>query len=195
MSATEAVAIDETENGHSERKWRRRSLWALAILMPAAFVVMSYRPIMLLLNTKDLIARDVKPGSATRFGGSDWRLEAMLTISDTGSAQLPDNAVPIFVDYMVTIVDPDLERLWTDCRIRLVDAHGRSWFPSSISIFPPSDDRTNCGSAIFSKASTGDTLKIRETFIVPKDAIATIQATLSLGSERPYYLRFLRPSS
>jgi hypothetical protein len=41
----------------------------------------------------------------------------------------------------------------------------------------------------------GDKLKIRETFMVPKDAIATIQAAVGVGSERPYYLRFQRPES
>jgi hypothetical protein len=30
---------------------------------------------------------------------------------------------------------------------------------------------------------------------VPKDAIATIQAAVGVGSERPYYLRFRRPES
>jgi hypothetical protein len=82
MSAIEA-------NPGSERTWRRRCLWALLVLLPAAIAETSYQPAMALLGSKDFMARDVASDEEVRFGGSDWRLDAMLTTSDTGRAKLP----------------------------------------------------------------------------------------------------------
>ncbi|HEU4986516.1 MAG TPA: hypothetical protein VFT89_05560 [Rhizobiaceae bacterium] len=192
MSASEAAAIESVESGPSERRWRRRSLWALLILVPATLALNSYTPVKWLLAAKDLFPRDVEPGSVMQFGGSDWKLEALLTTKDTGSAKLPENAVPVFVDFTVTIGDPDLERLWLGCQIALEDARGRAWLPTSLRILPYSEEWMTCNSATFSGAAAGDKLKVREVFVVPEEAIPTIQPTLGLGSERPYYLRFLR---
>jgi len=47
-----------------------------------------------------------------------------------------------------------------------------------------------CTSAIFSGAKSGDTLNLRETFLVPKDATKTIRPTVGLASERPHFLLF-----
>jgi hypothetical protein len=63
-----------------------------------------------------------------------------------------------------------------------------------VSILPPADDQTSCSSAAYSGAKAGDTLKIRETFVVPKEALASVRAVLGMSSERPYYLRFDRPA-
>ncbi|TKT69693.1 hypothetical protein [Aquamicrobium sp. LC103] len=194
MSAAETLQHGVVETGAAEKKWRRRSLWALTILLPAAIAFSGYDQVSLLLRGNDLIARDAKVGTDVTFGGSDWRLEAMSTLNDTSSLRLPEGAVPIFVDYTVKVGDPDLERLWMGCRITLVDAGGRSWLPTSVRLLPSSDEQMTCNSAVFSGAKTGDTLKIREAFLVPEDAVATIRPTLGLGSERPYYLRYLRPS-
>jgi len=53
----------------------------------------------------------------------------------------------------------------------------------------PGDVQT-CTSAIFSGAKSGDTLNLRETFLVPKDATKTIRPTVGLASERPHFLLF-----
>ncbi|MBA1141461.1 hypothetical protein [Mesorhizobium neociceri] len=47
-----------------------------------------------------------------------------------------------------------------------------------------------CISAIFSGAKTGDTLNLRETFLVPKEATKSIRPALSVASERPHFLLF-----
>ena len=127
----------------SELIWRRRCLWGLLILLPAVIAEISYQPAMALLGSKDFMARDVASDEEVRFGGSDWRLDAMLTTSDTGRAKLPANAAPVFVDFSVRVGDPDLEKLWQGCRIRLVDRDQRSWSPSYVSILPPADDQTS----------------------------------------------------
>ena len=112
----------------------------------------------------------------------------MLT-TDANSGKLPANAAPVFVDMSVTVGDPNLESLWLGCKVRLVDSGGRSWSPTYVDILPSLDDRTNCNSAAYSGAKPGDTLKIRETFMVPKEALTSVRAVVGVSSERPYYLR------
>jgi hypothetical protein len=184
--------IAEDRSG-TERKWRRRALWALVVLLPAVIVETSYGSVRTFLGDKDLIARDVAWGSAAHFGGSDWQLTDLRTA--LGMEGLPANAVPVLADFTVTVGDPDMQKLWVGCKIFLTDAAGRQWTPTAaISLRAPADVMI-CASAAFSGAKKGDKLKVRETFLVPKDAIATIQAAVGVGSERPYYLRFRRPES
>jgi hypothetical protein len=192
MTAIEAGPL-AAETMQPEKKWRRLSLWAIVLLLPAVIAEVSYQPAKALLDGNDVVARDVAAGAETRFGGSDWRLDAMLT-TDAGADKLPANAAPVFVDFVVRVGDPDLEKLWLGCRIRLVDAGGRSWSPTYVNVLPSSDDLKACISAAYSGAKAGDTLKIRETFLVPKDALGSVRPTVGVSSERPYYLRFERPA-
>ena len=191
MSAIE-VGSPAAEAAPSEKKWRRLSLWALAVLLPATIAETGYQPAKALLQGDDLIARDVASGDEQHFGGSDWRLDAMQT-TDAGAGKLPAEAAPVFVDFSVTVGDPDLEKMWLGCKVRLVDASGRSWSPTYVDVLPALDDRTSCSSAAYSGAKAGDTLKIRETFLVPKEALTSVRATVGVSSERPFYLRFERP--
>jgi hypothetical protein len=177
----------------TERKWRRRALWALIVLLPAVLIETGYESALTFLRDKDVIARDVVWGSTSHFGGSDWQLTDLRAA--LGMDGLPADAVPVLADFTVTVGDPDLQKLWIGCKISLVDATGRQWTPSSaVSLRAPADVKS-CASAAFSGAKAGDRLKIRETFLVPKDATATIRVAVGVGSERPYYLRFQRPES
>jgi hypothetical protein len=177
----------------TERKWRRRALWALIVLLPVAIAETSYESVIRLLGNKDLVARDVAWGSTAHFGGSDWRLTDLREA--LGMEGLPANAVPVLADFAVTVGDPDLQKLWLGCKIFLVDAAGRRWSPTSSVWLRAPADVMGCASAAFSGAKAGDRLKIRETFLVPKDAVASIRAAVGLGSERPYYILFQRPES
>jgi hypothetical protein len=195
MHAVDTMSHGRIAEGRSgtERKWRRRARWALVVLQPAVIVETSYGSVRTCLGNNDLIARDVAWGSAAHFGGSDWQLTDLRTT--LGMEGLPANAVPVLADFTVTVGDPDMQKLWVGCKIFLTDASGRQWTPTAaISLRAPADVMI-CATAAFSGAKKGDRLKIRETFMVPKDAIATIQAAVGLGSERPYYLRFQRPES
>ena len=51
----------------AEKKWRRLSLWALAILLPATLAETGYQPAKALLAGDDLIARDVAAGDTGAF--------------------------------------------------------------------------------------------------------------------------------
>jgi hypothetical protein len=188
-AAGEAISADDRR---AERRWRRLSLAALVLLLPAAYAVMSWQSITSLLANEDLVARDVAWREPVQFGRSEWRLVDLRAA--LGMEGLPENAVAVLADFSVKVGNPDLQNLWLGCRIALTDAEGRSWLPSPVGLRLP-DDVMGCNSAIFSGAKTGDVLKVSETFLVPKDATTTIRPTVGLGSERPYFLRFARPPS
>jgi hypothetical protein len=174
-----------------ERRWRRRSLVALVLLLPAALAEMSWTSVIALLSNEDLVARDVAWGSSARFGGSDWRLADLK--GGKGLAGLPANAVAVEADFTVTVGSADLQNLWSRCKLMLVDAESRLWLPAALPGVRLPDGAMSCNSAIFSGAKPGDVLKISETFTVPEDATKVVRPAVGLGSERPYYLRFDRP--
>lgn len=188
-----AQRIDEVGNKRtpSERRWRLRSLLALIVLIPAALAVMSYDSVKELLGNRDFFAKDIAWGSKARFGGSDWQLTDLRAA--LGRADIPPEVVPVLVDLTVTVGEADLKTLWLSCRVMLIDGAGRRWLPTAAVSFRQTDDAMTCNSAIFSDAKSGDALKIRETFLVPKDATATIRPAVGVASERPTFLLFQRP--
>lgn len=181
-----ATAID----AQAEKKWRRLSLAALAVLLPLTLAETSYDSVRAWLRGEDLVARDVDFGQSVPFGGSDWRL---ADLRGGKAGRLPDHAFAVITTFSVTIGDPDLQKQWLGCKLMLTDAAGRRWLPDFISGVSLPDGVMNCTSAIFSGARKGDVITIGDIFIVPEDAIKTIRPAVGLGSERPWYLRFQRP--
>ncbi|TSE13635.1 hypothetical protein C1D09_002905 [Mesorhizobium intechi] len=179
-----------SEDPRRERKWRRRSLVALAILLPLTLAETCYDSLREWLHGEDLIARDVDFGQSAPFGGSDWKL---ADLRGGKAGRLPDHAFAVIATFTVTIGDPNLQKQWLGCKLMLTDAAGRRWLPDFISGVSLPAGLMTCTSAIFSGAKRGDVLTIGDTFIVPEDAIKTIRPAVGLGSERPWYLRFQRP--
>ena len=182
-----AEPIDQ-ENRAGERKWRRRSLWSLILLIPLALAVEAYDSVKALLADNDLLSRRVAWGQSAHFGGSDWKLTDLR--GAFGMANLPPDAVPVLADFQVKVGNPDLQDLWLGCKIVLIDKDGRRWSPTSIVSLKTTDTVQTCISAIFSGAKSGDTLNLRETFLVPKEAIKSIRPAVGLASERPHFLLF-----
>ena len=174
----------------AEKKWRRRSLIALAILLPLTLAETSYDSASEWLHGEDFIARNVEFGQSVPFGGSDWRL---ADLRGGKAGRLPEHAFAIIATFSVTVGDPDLQKQWLGCKVMLTDAAGRRWLPDFISGVSLPDGVMNCTSAIFSGAKRGDVITVGETFIVPEDAVKTIRPAVGLGSERPWFLRFQRP--
>lgn len=193
MSAAETRALRPDAPRAGEKRWRRRCLWALAALLPAALAVTTYGSALEFLSQHDVIARDVAGGVDVAFAGSTWRLDRLRTAEGVDPARLPAGAVPVLADLSVTIGDADLQKLWLGCKIRVTDAAGRSWDPVSIFFMKMPESMKSCTSAMLSGARSGDTLDVRETFIVPRDVAGELRVTLGLAGERPYYLRFGRP--
>lgn len=179
------------ERTPAERRWWLRSLLALVVLVPAGLAVMSYDSVKELLGNQDLFAKDVAWDSKAGFGGSDWQLTDLRAA--LGRSDIAPDVVPVLVDLTVTIGEADLQTLWLGCRVMLIDAAGRRWLPTVAVSFRQTDDAKTCNSAVFSGAKSGDVLKIRETFLVPKDATATIRPAVGVASERPTFLLFERP--
>lgn len=188
-----AVSTDIEPTGddrQAEKKWRRRSLVALAILLPLTLAEIGYDSVREWLRGEDLIARDVDFGQSVPFGGSDWRL---TDLRGGKAGRLPEHAFAVIATFSVTIGDPDLQKQWLGCKVMLTDVAGRRWLPDFISGVSLPDGVMNCTSAIFSGAKKGDVITVGETFIVPENAVKTIRPAVGLGSERPWYLRFQRP--
>jgi hypothetical protein len=182
-----AEALDQ-EHKSGERKWRRRSLWSLVLLIPLALAVESYDSVRTLLRNNDLFPRRVAWGQSAHFAGSDWKLTDLR--GAFGMSNLPPDSVPVLADFQVKIGNPDLQKLWLGCKVMLIDKDGRRWSPTSIVSLKTPDNIGNCVSAIFSGARTGDTLNLRETFLVPKEATKSIWPAIGVASERPHFLLF-----
>ncbi len=176
------------ENRAGERKWRRRSLWSLLLLIPLALGVEAYDSVKTWLGNNDLLPRRVAWGQSAHFGGSDWKLTDLR--GAFGMSNLPPDSVPVLADFQVKIGNPDLQKLWLGCKVILIDKDGRRWSPTSIVSLKTPDNVGNCISAIFSGAKSGDTLNLRETFLVPKEATKSIRPAVSVASERPRFLLF-----
>lgn len=182
-----AQALDR-DNRAGERKWRRRSFWSLTLLIPLALAVEAYDSVKTLLGNNDLFPRRVAWDQSAQFGGSDWKLTDLR--GAFGMSNLPPDSVPVLADFQVKIGNPDLQKLWLGCKIVLVDKDGRRWSPTSIVSLKTPDNVGNCISAIFSGARSGDTLNLRETFLVPKEATKSVRPAVSVASERPRFLLF-----
>jgi len=176
------------DSGLTEKKWRRRSLWALLVLIPLTLAVEAYDSVKALLGDNDLFERRVAWGQRAPFGGSDWKLTDLR--GAFGMKNLPPDTVPVLADFSVTVGDPDLQNLWLGCKVMLIDAEGRRWSPTSAVRLNAPDNVQTCISAMFSGAKTGDTINLRETFLVPKDVTKTIRPAVGVASERPYFLLF-----
>ncbi|RWA74978.1 hypothetical protein [Mesorhizobium sp.] len=175
-------------SGTSERKWRRRSLWSLVLLVPLSLAVEAYDSVKALLGDNDLFPRRVAWGQSVRFGGSDWKLTDLR--GAFGMSNLPPDAVPVLADFSVKIGDPDLQNRWLGCKVMLIDKDGRRWSPTSVASLKTTDNVQSCTSAIFSGAKSGDTVNLRETFLVPKEATKSIRPAVGVASERPHFLLF-----
>lgn len=176
------------EQEAGERKWRHRSLWSLVLLLPLALAVETHDSVKALLAGNDLFERRVAWGQSAHFGGSDWKLTDLR--GAFGMANLPPDSVPVLADFLVKVGDPDLKTLWLGCKVMLIDAEGRRWLPTSaIALNAPGDVQT-CTSAIFSGARSGDTINLRETFLVSKEATKSIRPAVGVASERPRFLLF-----
>lgn len=188
-----AVLIEGAKNG-LERRWRRRSLWALLFLVPLSLLSISYRDLNELARYRDMLPVDVPAGVIKRYGGSDWQFQGLRKVEGIKPGRLPKDSVAIIARFVVEIGDPDLQNLWLMCAIKLVDHTGRTWYPSSVPGMPSSPQGIeNCSSTAFSGAQKGERRVIEESYLVPADIADELVPTLGMHSERPYYLRFAKP--
>lgn len=187
-----AEPIAPEADGFPERL-RRRCLWALLVVLPAAFALNGYESFLTWWRGSELFERQVRAGEAGTLAGAEWRLGTLQQV-----AERRDGSAIMLLELEAVV--RDAQQLATlPCRVALADGEGRRWQPTFLT---PSEVRrmperrgattTSCNSAISSKPAAGATLRITESFVVPRAAAGDVAAVLSLPAERPRYLRFLR---
>ena len=195
MSAAEPVAPGSLlPPGDAERRWRRRSLWSLLVLLPLSMAALWHGDFQDFATGRDWFATEVDSGETMRFGGVDWRLDAVEAVPErAGRMGLPPQAVPVRVRFTATVLESGINDSWLPCRIGLVDPAGRRWASLGFLGLPSSGDAVkSCGGATQDPHQPGDVLTIEESFVVPKELAGTVEPTVSIRSERPWYLRFRR---
>jgi len=189
-----AVGDDLLRVAGDERRWRRRSLWALLVAIPATLILTGYEDLGDLARGSEWFGTTIAPGATGRTGGADCQVEESQAGPErAGRMCQPPSAVPVRVRFRVTIREAGIGDLWLPCRIALTDAAGRRWSSMGFGGLPGSSDGVkSCGGATLDPHQPGEVLKIEESFIVPKAAVDTVEPTVSVAAERPWYLRFRR---
>ena len=77
------MSVPDETGSRRQRKWRRRSLWALIVLAPLTLFEISYDSVKELVRGNDLWPQDVAASQTVQFGGSDWQLVALKTSMDS----------------------------------------------------------------------------------------------------------------
>lgn len=188
------MAVTDQGTQTSERRWRRRCLWALLVIVPVSLFTISYGDYVEMSRYTDLYPTEVAAGEVKHYGGSDWQFYGTRKVQEgIRPGSLPAGSVPVIARFLVEIGDTNLQERWLMCAIRLTDKAGRSWSPTSIpGMRPAKEGIQTCTSAIFSGAEKGTRMVIEERFLVPSDVAGELRPTLGVYSERPYYLRFAR---
>ncbi|MBO1110348.1 hypothetical protein [Bordetella petrii] len=177
------------DRGAGEKRWRRRSMVLLVILLPLVMAFSTHENIERWWKSRDLLAREVAAGEQADFGGARWQLHALRMAPLPAGGNIPGHAMGVVADFRVQIQDADLPGNWRGCTIALQDGQGRRWLPTHVLRLPRSDAQ-ECVSAIFSGAKAGATLRIRQAFLVPREAAGVLRVTVSLLQQKPHYLRF-----
>lgn len=190
----------------TERKWRRRCLWALPLLLLLAVFALGYEHLYWLWHGNTVLARNVEAGETASFGGSEWRLASVTSRSDIKLERIPPGFTLVVVDFatkvgsaknVLKVGDTTFEQLWGACKVGLMDPQGRRWQAISLGyapeLYPTGGAIDTCGSHSQAMPPPETVVGIRETFAVPQDVARTVRPTLSLDGEQPYFLLFERP--
>ncbi|MGK9169193.1 hypothetical protein KXR53_22950 [Inquilinus limosus] len=191
---TAATALVPTDTG--ERRWRRRSLWALLVAVPVSFLVIARENIGEWWQAQELFEQAVPAGAEVRFAGADWRLETVevLPLKQSGWPRRQGQGTPVRVRLVATVREPGIETLWTRCRVLLRDDQGRRWSAGSFGGPRSTEGTMTCGAATLEPRPPGMVLRIEHDFTVPHDAVEIVEPTVSMDGERPRYMRFKRGS-
>jgi len=177
-----------------ERRWRRRCMALLVLLLPLTAGVVAYGSIQAWWQGRDLIVREVADGEAVEYGGARWQLNALRMAPLPAGGRIPDNAMGVVADFEVKVLDADLPRNWRGCGILLQDGAGRRWDGAdTLRLRLPRSAARNCVGTMYGGAKAGDTVRVREAFLVPREAADQVRVVVTLDPQRPHYLRFARP--
>ena len=83
------AVLTEEKQSASERQWRKRSLWALLLLVPISLSSISYRDFDELIRYRDMLPGDVAAGEIKHYGGSDWQFQGLRKVEGIRPGRLP----------------------------------------------------------------------------------------------------------
>jgi len=175
-----------------EKRWRRRSLYALILLTPLVIAVNAYDTIHDWWVGRDRLANEIAVDDSADFGGSQWELSKFRMLPIPAGGEVPDGAMLLLAQFEVQVQQADLPKDWRDCAISLESPDGRRWSATEAVRLPRSEARS-CLRTVFSEVKPGSTVQVREVFLAPRDGAESLRVTVSLQPQRPHYLRFAQP--
>ncbi|CAM4267870.1 hypothetical protein [Bordetella muralis] len=176
-----------------EKRWRRRSLYALIVLLPLLIGVSAYESISAWWVSRDRLAQDVELNGSGDFGGSQWKLSKFRMLPVPAGKDIPEGAMGMLAEFEVQVQDADLAKNWRGCTISLESPDGRRWAPTEAMRLPRSEARPCTTTIYMSGAKAGSTVRVREAFLAPRDVADSLRVAVTLQPQQPRYLRFAQP--
>ncbi|AMG88000.1 MULTISPECIES: hypothetical protein [Bordetella] len=182
--------------GTAERTWRRRSLWLLPAVLALSLAWRNDDNVPQWLVNRELRPRDVPAQAQGALGGAQWKLlEFGIIDAPARRGWLPGSRAS-YAAFEVQVQADDLPRRWQACRIALHDARGRVWRPATEPVLRMAPHMARgCLAAAHRGVPPGSKLTIMEVFMLPPDVARPLTLSVSVGSERPAYLRFAVPAA
>lgn len=152
------------------RKTYWLSLAALAVVLPAAIVVHSKGELIQTLRETFRSPTGVERGTSQSYAGADWRLTGLTKLP----GKLPGTTV-VLTEFEAVIQDKVRLVESFPCKIALVDDRGRRWKGSFLidpvvrKMHPDAAEKPHCGGSA-DNIRPGDTVRMVESFVIPKDA-------------------------
>lgn len=180
-----------------ERRVRLWSLIALPVLLVLAFAINARRNIDDYVHQIETTARPAAPGQV--FAGAEWQIGRLRLIGDGRDTKVTfPGQMRLVVLQLVATGRQEIGQAWSQCRITLTDDKGRRWLPLdptlSRDISRDLDRKARpvdgCGIASLHPPASGDSATIEEKFVVPADALPSLQARLSFVATRPTAIAF-----
>lgn len=177
-----------------ERRARWLSLAALVVIVPATMVAVGWRDWAEVRRTQQLDAIAVGAGEVGEYNGARVALAPLDVMPPTPG--LPADRAFVRARLAVTLERAAGEH-WQACRQRLVDARGREWAAVDMVPFqikrlmarPGEPAGGYCTILGLPGPKAGDSVIVESYYLVPREAIPTLSATLSTQGGRPAYLR------
>lgn len=176
-----------------EKRWRRRSLYALIVLIPLVIAVNAYGSIYDWWVGRDRFAREIVVDDSADFGGSIWQLSKFRMLPIPAGGEVPEGAMLVLAQFQVQVQHADLSKDWRDCAISLESPDGRRWAATEAVHLPRSEARTCLQTIYMSGAKPGSTVHVREIFLAPRNEAQSLRVTVSMKPQQPHYLHFMQP--
>ncbi|WP_313606808.1 hypothetical protein [Rhizobium sp.] len=180
-----------------ERKWWWLSLASLPPLVATAISINVWR------NIQDYRHRTetnvAQGGIELDYAGATWRIEKVRMLGDGRDAQLRlPGRMRLVVVRMVATATRDIGDGWGQCEVSLTDGSGRRWLPLDVNLSndisrdlePGKDPVSGCGITSLAPPQMNHAALIEEKFVVPADAVPSLNARMSVGRLRPDAIGF-----